>query len=102
MTDKNFDACMDDILPLYDQILQEYAYEKIWSEISGKEQEILKLLAKNEDASVGDLREELKMESNNFNVFSSRIKEKGILTSNGYGKLGFTLPRFDVFIRNMY
>ena len=102
MSDNNFDKCLNDVLPVYDQILQEYSYEKIWSELSAKEKEILMYLAKDENATVGDIRKALKMESNKFSVYSKRIRDKGILSSDGYGLLSFSLPRFGEFVRNLY
>ena len=66
-----------------------------------KEQEILKILAQNEGSTVADIRDELNMDSNTFNVYSKRIRDKGIISSEGYGRLQFTLPRFGVFILSL-
>lgn len=35
-----------------------------------------------------------------FSVYRTRMLRSGIVETKGYGQLSFTLPRFDVYIRN--
>lgn len=83
---------------MYDQILHEYSYEKIWSKLSANEKLIAEEMVKNKELEVGGIRELLGMSSNSFNVYKTRMQNKGVITSEGYGKLSFSLPRFDYYI----
>lgn len=98
LTDINFDGFIAEILPMYDQILHEYSYEKIWSKLSANEKLIAEEMAKNKELEVGGIRELLGMSSNSFNVYKTRMQNKGVITSEGYVKLSFSLPRFDYYI----
>lgn len=90
---------IDDILPEYDQYLEEYVYAKIWSELSELDKKILTELSKNEAGRVKDLREGLKMKSELFSVYRDRLKRKGVIDTREYGKVTFTLPRFAEFVK---
>ncbi len=98
LTDQNFDNLINSALPGYDQILQEYAYEKIWMELSGKEKQIIETICKNDTNDVRIIRDYLNMDSNNFSTYSERMKNKGVLTSDGYGRVCLSLPRFENYV----
>ena len=88
----------EQVLPQFDAVLEEYVYEKLWSELSGKDKEILRKMAGLPEMKVGTIREELGLSSNNFTVYRSRLIRKGILIASGRGYLDFALPRFREFI----
>ncbi len=90
---------LDEILPEYDQYLEEYVYSKIWSELSEKDKEILQKLAVSGEISVKNLREQLGMSSEQFSVYRERLKRKGVIDTRQYGKVSMALPRFEEFIR---
>ena len=90
---------LDEILPEYDQYLEEYVYSKIWSELSEKDKEILQKLAACGEISVKNLREQLGMSSEQFSVYRERLKRKGVIDTRQYGKVSMALPRFEEFIR---
>ena len=91
---------LEEILPEYDQYLDEYVYNKIWSELSETDQSVLITLAKEGGtAPVKSLREKLEMTSSLFSVYRDRLKRKGVIDTREYGKIAFSLPRFDVFVR---
>lgn len=50
-------------------------------------------------AAVKHLRENLKMTSGLFSVYRDRLKRKGIIDTREYGKISFSLPRFEVFTK---
>lgn len=95
---------LDKLLPEYDSYLFEYVYEKVWSELSEIDQEILYELVKMEvnAVKVKDLRDRLEMNSNKFNVYRDRLIKKGILISKTYGYVEMALPRFDEYIKLAY
>ena len=91
----------EEVMTYYDQILQEYVYEKIWDELSPKEREIVSELSDNSYMKVKDIRERLQYDSNTFTVYRNRLIKKGIITSAGYGMLAISLPRFEVFVKGI-
>ena len=90
---------VQEILPEYDQYLEEYVYSKIWSEMSEKDKEIMQKLAESGEIKVKDLREQLEMSSEQFSVYRERLKRKGVIDTRKYGKISMALPRFEEFIK---
>ena len=90
---------VQEILPEYDQYLEEYVYSKIWSEMSEKDKEIMQNLAESGEIKVKDLREQLEMSSEQFSVYRERLKRKGVIDTRKYGKISMALPRFEDFIK---
>lgn len=90
---------LEDILPEYDQYLEEYVYSKIWSEASPKDQEILGVMSRSGETKVKKIRESLGMTSGQFSIYRERLKNKGILDTRTYGEVSFALPRFAEFIQ---
>lgn len=90
---------IDDILPEYDQYLEEYVYEKIWSELSDLDKKIVTELAGNGGCKVKELRDRLEMRSELFSVYRERLKRKGVIDTAEYGKIALALPRFDEFVK---
>lgn len=90
---------VQEILPEYDQYLEEYVYSKIWSEMSEKDKEIMQKLAESGEIKVKDLREQLEMSSEQFSVYRERLKRKGVIDTRKYGKISMALPRFEDFIK---
>lgn len=92
-------ASIDQILPEYDQYLEEYVYEKIWSELSELDRKVLITMAESGETKVKNIRKQLGMKSELFSVYRDRLKRKGILDTRKYGEVSFILPRFAEFIK---
>ena len=86
------------VLPEFSQYLEEYVYEKIWSELSKGDKELLVAMAKTNDTKVEAIRKTIKKASNSFSVYRNRPIKKGLIISPEYGHLEFTLPRFKEFV----
>ena len=86
-----------ELLPEYDTYLEDYVYEKIWSELSEKDKDVLYALSNTSSGKVEDIRKYLNMTSNSFTTYRSRLLKKGIVHSPEYGRLAFSLPRFKEF-----
>lgn len=86
------------VLPEFSQYLEEYVYEKVWSELSKSDKELLTAMAKTADNKVEAIRKTMKKASNSFSVYRNRLIKKGVITSPEYGHLDFTLPRFKEFV----
>ena len=89
---------IDEILPEYDQYLEEYVYSKIWSELSEQDQRILLSISPDEGLKVKELRTRLQMSSDLFSVYRDRLRRKGVIDTHEYGKVSFSLPRFSNFV----
>ena len=89
---------IDEILPEYDQYLEEYVYSKIWSELSEQDQRILLSISPDEGLKVKELRTRLQMSSELFSVYRDRLRRTGVIDTHEYGKVSFSLPRFSNFV----
>ena len=90
-----------DAITEYDVYLEEYVYEKIWSELSAKDQEVLRAIASAKDRRVETIREAADMSSSLFNVYRKRLLKQGLITSPAYGQVELVLPRFREFVLRM-
>jgi hypothetical protein len=90
---------LEEILPEYDQYLEEYVYSKIWSELSELDKKIMTEMAVTGETSVKILRENLDMKSELFSVYRDRLKRKGIISTAQYGHVSLILPRFEEFVK---
>ena len=88
----------EQVLDEFDAYLSEYVYDKIWSEMSTKDQLIALAIAKSHDGKVADIREIAGVSSAEFSVYRKRLIKKGIVKSSRYGYLEFTLPRFEQYV----
>ena len=84
------------------QYLEEYSYEKIWSELSHKDREVLYALVSTGTGRVKDVREFLNLESNELSPYRQRLIRKGIISGDEYGYMRLLLPYFDQYILSIY
>ncbi len=83
------------------QYLEEYVYDKIWSEVSEKDKKILYAIAKTPSGKIKDIRNILGIEPNAFTPYKKRLVRKGVIADEeGIAKL--TLPLMDEFIIENY
>lgn len=90
---------LEDILPEYDQYLEEYVYSKIWSEMSELDKKILYEMSVSGETRIKNIRQNLGMKSELFSVYRDRLKRKGVVDARQYGHLTFALPRFEEFVK---
>lgn len=93
---------LEQIMPEYDQYLEEYVYSKIWSELSEQDKRILQEMSFSGEVRVKNLREALEMKSELFSVYRERLKRKGVINTSEYGKVSMALPRFEDFVKLQY
>lgn len=86
----------------FDSCLEEYVYEKIWSETSSMDKAIMSAIAKSPSTKVASIREMANLDSNIFNVYRQRLLKKGVVKTPEYGHLAFSLPRFKEFVLRNY
>ena len=90
-----------EILPEYSQYLEEYVYEKLWSELSSNDRKVLSAMVEAEDQKVSSIRAKAEKNSSSFGVYRDRLIKKGIIAAFEYGHLDFALPRFKEFVYRM-
>ena len=88
----------NDLYAKYDQYLEEYVYEKMYSELSSNDKKILKAFTNDEINSVDNLLLKSGMKKNIFSVYRDRLIKRGIIEAPEYGKLSLKLPRFYEFL----
>lgn len=91
---------IEDILPEYDQYLEEYVYSKIWSEMSELDKKILYEMSVSGETRIKNIRQKLEMKSELFSVYRDRLKRKGVVDARQYGHLTLALPRFEEFVKS--
>ena len=88
---------LEDILPEYDQYLEEYVYDKIWSELSANDKKVILAMASGKETNVTKLRTSLNMTTSEFSVYRDRLKKKGLISVPQYGMISLLLPRFEEY-----
>lgn len=91
---KRNNAPLEEITPEFDEIMEEYSYEKIWSELSERDREVIKLLAKNGRMKVKDIQTATGMTSGSFSTYRRRLGKGGLISLEDYGYCELSLPRF--------
>ena len=86
------------VIDEYKQYLSEFVYDKIWSELSHKDQQVAAGIAKVADGKILEIRNLLGMETNEFNPYRKRLIKKGILSGETRGYVFFTLPLFSEYV----
>lgn len=79
------------------QYLDEYAYDKIWSELSRKDREVLYGIAQVKSGRIGEIRAVLEMSTNEFNPYRQRLIRKGVISGEERGYVHMLLPFFDQY-----
>ncbi len=69
---------LEDLLPQFDTYLEDYVYEKIWSELSKKDKEVAAAMCGASSTKVETIRNRLHMPSNSFSTYRKRLTKKGL------------------------
>ena len=85
---------LQDLIPMFDEIMEEYVYEKIWEELSARDREIAVLLAKKGKMKVQDILNQTGLTSSSFSTYRRRLSKGGIISVQEYGYCELCLPRF--------
>lgn len=80
------------------QYLDEYVYDKIWSELSNGDKRVAHAIATAQSSKVSDVRQVAGMSTNQFNPYRDRLVKKGIVDGATYGHVSFVLPLFDRYV----
>ena len=89
-------------MPEYRQYLEDYVYEKIWSELSRGDREFLYAVAKSETGKAKEIKEILGVANNKYTPYRDRMKKKALVECEEYGYLKMTLPLFEEYVIRSY
>ena len=89
----------DKLMSKYDQYLQEYVYDKIWTELSDKDKLFLSSLSGEQETSIEEIKNKTGMDKKTASVYRDRLIKRGIIDPTTYGKVSLKLPRFYEFIQ---
>lgn len=84
------------------QYLDEYAYDKIWSELSYNDKKVLYGITQIKSGRISEIRELLKLSSNEFSPYRQRLIRKGIVSGEERGYVKILLPFFDWYVLSHY
>lgn len=88
-----------DVFLAFDQQLDEFVYEKLYSERSPMAKNILKAMESDRPIKTSELSEKLDKSASYLSSYRDDLIKEGILYSPSYGYIQFALPRFDVFLK---
>ncbi|MBR0398048.1 MAG: ATP-binding protein [Eubacterium sp.] len=92
----------EEVLADYKLYLEEYVYEKIWSELSENDRKLAYGIASAPSGQISEIRDFLNIETNQFNPYRKRLIKKGLLNGDTHGYVFFTLPLFNQFVLENY
>ena len=85
----------DAVIDSYRRYLDDFVYDKIWSELSRKDRQIAWAIAESGDGKVAHVREVLGISTNEFNPYRKRLIRAGLVNGDERGYVRFTLPCFE-------
>ena len=88
------------VLPEYRQYLDEFVYDKIWSELSQKDKSVLNAVSRVDSGKIEEIRNLLDMQTNEFNPYRKRLINRGLLDGKERGYVKLVLPMFAEYIRD--
>jgi predicted AAA+ superfamily ATPase len=99
---ENKEKKLEAIVRQFDEYMEEYSYEKIWSELSNREREIVSLLAHSESGKmkVKEIKEQTGLTDQSFPTYKKRLAGSGVILVNTYGYCELALPRFKEIVIN--
>ena len=85
-------------LEKYRNYIFEYSYDKIWSELSGRDRDILLGIAETPSGKIADIRKSLEITTNEFNPYRKRLIKKGLIDGSRYGYVKLILPFLEEYV----
>lgn len=95
------DCLMEDAIPLFDEKMADYCYEKIWHDLSEKEKEIVSILTTDSEIKTSEIIKRMGCTQKVFSVQRDRLIKKGIIDGRERGIVRLMLPRFEVYVKSV-
>ena len=91
---------LNDLLPEFDEQMEEKVYEKIWTGLSEGDREVVRALAIHGKMRTREVIEATQNTSASFSTYRKRLSDKGLIDTKEYGYLELSLPRYAEFVKN--
>ncbi|MBR6222267.1 MAG: ATP-binding protein [Lachnospiraceae bacterium] len=82
--------------------LDDYVYDKVWSELSSKDKKFLNAVVLSEDGKAKNVKSEGGFSDGEYSVYRDRLIKRGIINGDEHGLVCLTLPMFDEYIKSHY
>lgn len=96
------DGSYAEAMPEYRQYLEDYVYEKVWSELSAGDRKLLFAVAASEHGKAKEIKDVVGWDNNHYTPYRDRLIKKMLLNGDEYGYLRITLPLFKEYIIRAY
>ncbi|MBO4373846.1 MAG: ATP-binding protein [Lachnospiraceae bacterium] len=83
------------------QYLEDYVYEKLWSELSEGDKKLACAVAASENGRAKEIKSISGLSDNEYSVYRDRLVKRGILDGSTHGYVEFTLPMFEEYVSFM-
>lgn len=90
----------EETLDAYRAALDDSVYDKIWSELSGRDKDVLHAMALSESGTTAEIKRNLGSLAPLFNQYRKRLLKRGVAVSSGRGFLDFSLPLFRDYVED--
>ena len=94
---ENKERPLEELFSRYDEYLEEFVYDKIWSELSDNDMRVVAAIAGDDEMRVKELLHRINMSSSLFSTYRDRLVKKGLIDTSRYGYVRLSLPRFSEF-----
>ncbi len=87
---------VQELLPEFDAIMDEYSYSKIWDELTEREKDVIKALFESDNGRlrVKDIKAKTGLTDHTFPTYRRRLGGSGVISVSEYGYCELALPRF--------
>ncbi len=90
---------LEDILKKLDEMLDDFVYRKIWSDLSRQDKNIIRAMPERA-VKVSEICEKVHMKSGTFSTYRERLLNRGIIEAPQYGYISLLLPRLSVIAQS--
>jgi Cdc6-like AAA superfamily ATPase len=86
---------LNGLIPRFDSMMEDFVYEKIWSELSEGDKKVLSAIARNNGRmKTSEVQAATGNTSSSFSTYRKLLLEKGLIDTSDYGYVELSLPRF--------
>ncbi|MBR5636950.1 MAG: AAA family ATPase [Pseudobutyrivibrio sp.] len=86
----------------FQQYLEDYVYEKIWSELSAGDKKLVYGIAQSGSGKASEIKSILSIENNEYTPYRDRLIKRGLVDGSEHGRLRLILPLFENYVLNNY
>lgn len=90
---ENRNKGIEEVIKLYDEMLDGYVYQKIWSTLTQREREIIRAIGE-DNTKISEVVEKTGIKSGTLSQYRETLIQKGLITSPAHGYVSLALPHF--------